>query len=200
MATTLEQLHTAAEWLLAGPQHAASGTIRLRVTDQGIATVADPDLELTVDGLRHDDWDAPYGGRVEALAAAVGIVCRRPEVTYHDPVPGGPETLLDPDPQELAAIFSVYRIGQEALTAFAPQERITLWPEHFDLAIRGGSVNYGVSPGDRYCAAPYAYVGPDEHGDDPFWNAPFGASWIIAPDTDAAAVVAFFARGRELAR
>ena len=35
-----------------------------------------------------------------------------------------------------------------------------LWPEHFDLAIDVDEVNYGVSPGDGYHGAPYAYVGP----------------------------------------
>lgn len=199
MAATLEQLHTAAEWLLAGPQFAASGTVRLRVTANGIATVAAPDLELNGVGLRHDEWTAPYAGTVASLAGAVGIVCQRPEVTYHDPVPGGPDTELRPDQAELEAIFAVYGLGQDALAAFAPGERITLWPEHFDLAVRTGDVNYGVSPGDGFSPTPYAYVGPNAHGRDAFWNAPFGAALPMSKATPVDELTAFFERGRALA-
>ena len=36
-------------------------------------------------------------------------------------------------------------------------------------------VNYGMSPGDGFHAAPYAYVGPWTPREGAFWNVPFGA-------------------------
>jgi hypothetical protein len=77
-----------------------------------------------------------------------------------------------------------------------------IWPEHFDLgtdvAVGGGRANLGVSPGDRFSAEPYLYVGPwsaDRPGDAAYWNASFGAlaTWSEIPEVDAAD--AFFARG-----
>ena len=75
-----------------------------------------------------------------------------------------------------------------------------LWPEHFDIATTLDEVNYGVSPGDDYLAAPYAYVGPwDRDGlDDAFWNAGFGAAAPLDTLGDETAVAAFFAQGRAL--
>ncbi len=66
----------------------------------------------------------------------------------------------------------------------APPSTVQLWPEHFDMALdlgdeaAGTRVNVGGSPGDGFSAEPYLYVGPwqREGLDDPFWNAPFGAT------------------------
>jgi hypothetical protein len=72
-----------------------------------------------------------------------------------------------------------------------------LWPEHFDVAVTVGAVDYGCSPGDTYLADPYLYVGPHERpAPDDFWNQPFGAARTHdrVPDVDAA--VAFFRQGR----
>jgi hypothetical protein len=75
-----------------------------------------------------------------------------------------------------------------------------LWPEHFDVAIRVHDVNFGVSPGDGFCAEPYAYVGvASVPADDKFWNAPFGAAVPLREFSDAPAVAGFFAAGRERA-
>lgn len=198
--TTREQLHTLAEWVLAGPQWAASHTIRLRVIGPRISTVAEPDIMLTRHGLNHDGWYVPYTGTVDQVAASAGLVCRRPDLQYRDPVPGGPDTELDLDPDALSRILRVYCHGAEALATFAPGSKPVLWPEHFDLAIRLDDVNYGVSPGDSYSPEPYAYVGPDSHDDDPFWSVPFGALQVVDPDTEGttAAIAAFFEQGRAL--
>ena len=40
----------------------------------------------------------------------------------------------------------------------APQ----IFPEHFDLGVTAGAVNYGFSPGDDAIPTPYVYVGPHE--------------------------------------
>jgi hypothetical protein len=75
-----------------------------------------------------------------------------------------------------------------------------LWPEHFDVAVTEGEVNYGVSPGDDYHPMPYAYVGPWTQRTGSFWNAPFGAVRGLDPRHDvdelAADVVAFLTEGR----
>lgn len=204
---TREQLHVIAEWVLAGPQYAASGTIRLRVIGTTIATTTFPDILVDRHGLNHDGWYVPLSGTVEQVAASVGLICQRPDVEYRDPVQGGPDTILNMDAAALHRILRVYACGERALHEFAPQVRAVLWPEHFDLAIRLDDVNYGVSPGDSYSDEPYAYVGPNSHDDpdafgtEPFWNAPFGAVIPVDPDDPEQAVrtVAFFREGQALA-
>ena len=65
-----------------------------------------------------------------------------------------------------------------------------IFPEHFDLGITAGPVNYGFSPGDDAIAEPYVYVGPHQlpppAGD--FWNASFGAyrTWSQVTNTQQA--------------
>jgi hypothetical protein len=76
---------------------------------------------------------------------------------------------------------------------------VVLWPEHFDLGISAGPINYGASPGDCHVLEPYLYVGPHEGpppGDPEFWNAPFGAARTIHQIGTAADAAAFFRDGR----
>jgi hypothetical protein len=87
------------------------------------------------------------------------------------------------------------------LAAFAPAETPVLWPEHFDVAIRVGDVNYGVSPGDSFVTEPYAYVGVGQvPAGDAFWNAPFGAARPLRELEGAGGTAAFFGEGRERVR
>jgi hypothetical protein len=74
-----------------------------------------------------------------------------------------------------------------------------LWPEHFDLAVGVDEVNYGVSPGDAGHPLPYAYVGPWEPREGPFWNAPFGALEEGDELPDVAALAEFLRAGRSAA-
>ena len=74
-----------------------------------------------------------------------------------------------------------------------------LFPEHFDVGITAGAVNYGASPGDADIQLPYAYVGPHSgpaSGDD-FWNASFGAFRSLEEIGSADAALAFFLAGHE---
>jgi hypothetical protein len=71
-----------------------------------------------------------------------------------------------------------------------------LWPEHFDVGIRVGDINYGVSPGDTYLGEPYAYIGVDPVPADSFWNAPFGVTRPMTDFVDAGALREFFSDGR----
>lgn len=192
-----EQLHLVAEWLLAGPQYATSNTIRLEAGGGAIATVADPAVSITAAGLTFNGMTAPLRGTLTQLGAAVGLPCERPDVVYHDPVPGDIDAPLNAEPEAYQTVLAVYDIAAEAMDSFC-EEAPVLWPEHFDLALRQSDVNFGVSPGDASSAQPYAYVGPDVFDSNPFWNATFGASLAIDPDDPEAVakVLAFFETGR----
>jgi hypothetical protein len=195
LARTRRALHAIAEQLMAGPQYRASGTIRLRVRDDGFGTVADPDVrvdgkELVVNGQRV----IISGATIAAIAGQTGLDPGPPEGVY--PVRSEAfDGKLRIDVVIAAKFAEAFSVGDAALRALAPHEEPVLWPEHFDVAIRLDDINYGVSPGDDYLSEPYAYVGVDPVPSAPFWNAPFGAARPLAelPGTDA--VVAFFEEG-----
>ena len=185
---------------MAGTQHRHSDTVRLTAGDGRISTTKEPPISITEAGLLYGGATYPLTGSVADLAAAASLQAIRPDVEYHDVVPGTAQSMLTASPEALAQVLTVYTIGAKALQAFSDEVAV-LWPEHFDLAIRENAVNYGISPGDSYSDAPYVYVGPDEVGSDPFWNAPFGAVHLIEL-TDPAAVqktLEFLRRGRDLA-
>jgi hypothetical protein len=74
LVETRRALHAVAEYVLAGPQYRASGTIRLRVTPGGFATVSRPDLRVEVDELVAGTQRIPLNGSTAtALAAAGGV-------------------------------------------------------------------------------------------------------------------------------
>ncbi len=195
MTATRRALHSVAESLLAGPQYRASGTIRLRVSDGGFATVAEPELrvdgrELVVAGERFD-----LDGRTLAdVAALTGLDAGAP-ASYQSSTTVADEP-LHVDAIDAARLAEALAIGDAALRRFAPGEEPVVWPEHFDVAIRIDDVNYGVSPGDDSIDEPYAYVGAEPVPGDAFWNAPFGAARPLATLAGADAVVAFFSEAR----
>ena len=196
LTRTRTALHGIAELLLAGPQYAASGTIRLRVLPAGIATVAQPDLrlegaELVGVGGRH-----PLTGTYAEVAAAAGITPRQLDDVYRDRAEVTPDDRIELDPAHLAALTGALALGDAALRAFAPDEEPVLWPEHLDIAISKDEVNYGVSPGDAGVPEPYAYVGPWTPRTGDFWNTSFGAARPMAELTD---VLEFFRTGQSLA-
>jgi len=191
-------LHGVAELLLAGPQHRASGTIRLRVIDGGFATVAQPDLRVVGAWLCVGDQPA---GRLKkitywGLATALDLDLGAPDGLYRDGAGVASGDLVEVDEAAAEVIVAAFAAGEQALRVLAPDSTPVLWPEHFDLGITLDEVNYGVSPGDAHLAEPYAYVGPWERRSGPFWNTTFGAALPLAGLTDAD-VLAFFAEGRE---
>ncbi len=198
MAATRIALHAVAEQLLAGPQYRTSQTIRLRVTDGGFATVAQPDVrvegdELVVGGIRM----GLDGASIAALAAEVGLVAGAPEGVYPPGDAVATDDELHVDVAMAAKLSEAFAVGDAALRSIAPDVEPVLWPEHFDVAVRVDDVNYGVSPGDAYLGEPYAYVGVDPVPSDAFWNAPFGAARPLADLPGVDAVVAFFEAGRD---
>lgn len=194
LTETRLSLHGVAESVIAGPQHRAHGTIRLRVTPGGFGGVKVP---LRVAGTELV-WDgrAPLTGTLGELAAAAGVDLGAPAGIYHDSPNLGADHVLAVDPAAAALLADAFARGDAGLRAFAPSETPVLWPEHFDLAISVDVVNYGISPGDAAHPRPYAYVGPwTPPAQGGFWNAPFGSLRQLDDLPDAAAVAAYFAQG-----
>ncbi|NKQ51268.1 hypothetical protein HFP15_00040 [Amycolatopsis sp. K13G38] len=190
MNPTLRSLHGIAELLLAGPQYRASGTVRLKVTGGGFGTTRQPELRLDGDRLVAGERVVALNGRTYADAAsAVGIEAGAPDGLYADGSAAEPGETIVLEPEITARALNAFALGQRALPAFAPGCEPVLWPEHFDLGIVLGEVNYGISPGDSYSPEPYAYVGPHRPREGAFWNAPFGAA---RPFASAEEIVAFF--------
>ena len=204
LAATRRSLHGVAELILAGPQYRATGRLRLGVVAGGFATTT-LTPPLLVDGSQiagAEGATAAIGGRTpRAIGAELGVVIGRPEGLYADGSGVGPDETLAVDPEQAGVIMGALALGHDALTAFAAGESPVLWPEHFDVAIRVHDMNFGVSPGDGFCAEPYAYVGVSQvPAGDVFWNAPFGAAVPLRALPDASAVAGFFTEGRERAR
>jgi hypothetical protein len=195
LTRTRTALHGVAELLLAGPQYAASGTIRLRVLPTGIATVADPDLRLEGADLVSVHGRHPLTGTYDEVGAAVGVTPRPLDDVYRDRAAVTATDRIEIESAHLATLIEALALGHAALRAFVPDEQPVLWPEHLDVAISRGEVNYGVSPGDPAVPEPYAYVGPWTRRNGDFWNQPFGAAQALSALGTATAVVDFFREG-----
>ena len=190
--------HAVAELVLAGPQHRAAGTIRLRVVPGGFAQVAGP-LRVVGGELLGDGVRVPLRGTVAEVAAAAGVEPGAPSGLYSDHAELGVDDALQVDPVAADSLADWLARSERAMLAFAPDARPVLWPEHFDLGIQWDEVNYGCSLGDAGHPLPYAYVGPWTPRSGPFWNAPFGALRPAAALPDAGALTAFFRAGRSAA-
>ena len=197
-------MHAVAELLLAGPQYARSGTIKLRVTPGGFGTSKTP--EVRIDGgslILEDRTVALHGRTIGDVAADAGLTPHPLGDLYKDAVEVSTDHVLSVEPDAEALIAEAFRVGNAALSAFSSEAEPVLWPEHFDLGISVDEVNYGVSAGDGYLSVPYAYVGPWHVGSPhtaadfsgPFWNAPFGSAHPLTEIDDLAA---YFAEGRRL--
>jgi hypothetical protein len=209
LAGTRESWHRVAEHVLAAGQFAASGTIRLRRSAGGFATTAGVDgRQLAVVGLSLVVSDggirrtAPFS-TVGELAAFAGV---RPSLSgsYSPATSPDLDAPLTGNADSARVLAEWFALGDGALRRFAdeaglPQEPV-LWPEHFDLGITVGEVNYGFSAGDEQISEPYVYVMP--HAGPPtshdFWNAPFGAAITAARIGTTDDAVAFFTQGRAL--
>ncbi len=195
LVRTRRALHAVAEFVLAGPQYAASGTIRLKVTPGGFGTCAAPDLRVEGTDLVVGRARFPLTATCAELAAAVDVEARDLRDVYAD----GPDHPLDDpvsvDPEAVAVIAEAFGRGDAALRALAPDEDPVLWPEHFDLGITLDEVNFGVSPGDGHLDVPYAYVGPWTPREGDFWNEAFGAARPLTELPDVTTLIQFFEQG-----
>ena len=196
-ADTRRQLRGVAESLIAGPQHRASGTIRLAVRPGGFAGVALP-LEVRGTDFVSLNGSVPLVGPVSAIAADLDPGPPDGVYVIVDPLPA--DAVLDLDVAATEWIHRSHYAGGHAIKNVLPDQHPVLWPEHFDVAATEDEVNYGVSAGDDYHRTPYAYVGPWTQRTGPFWNAPFGALYPLNPAHDvdelASHISDFFERGR----
>ncbi len=208
LVTTRRALHAVAEQVVAAKRYATEGRIGLVAVPDGFGT---PDnasgwrVQVQLDELVVIDGDAVRREKlttVRRAAAFVGVEPKAPPV-YRAATPHDPDRPLDIGRDAARVVAEWFALVDAALREMAEEltepTAITLWPEHFDLALTAAEVNYGGSPGDDDHVEPYLYVGPftrplPARGEG-YWNEPFGASIArsAVPDVDAA--VTFFRRG-----
>ncbi|MGZ4781564.1 MAG: hypothetical protein ACXVYL_06660 [Oryzihumus sp.] len=213
LVRTRESLHQVAEHVLAAARKRQTGHFTLRASPGGFCT---PPLEDgRVIAVDHTDLTVTDAGTVHraplttvrAAADLAGITAGFP-TTHGWATPLEPDARLTVDPAAADTLAAWFALGQQALEALVadladehPSEP-SLFPEHFDLGMTAGEVNYGVSPGDAGIAEPYVYVGPfaGPPGQDEYWNAPFGAYRTRAQVTTSDDALAFFRDGRRRLR
>jgi len=200
LVSTRRSLHAVAELVLAGPQLTESDSIELRVTPGGFGTVTAPALFVRDGRLVTADREVVVDGRTAAdVAADCGVSATSLAHVYDGGPKVAPDEVLTVDEGAAATLAGAFALGDAALRAFAPDQRPVLWPEHFDVGITVGRVNYGVSPGDEHRPAPYAYVGPWDVPAGDFWNEPFGAARDLDAFGDAEQLAAWFREGQRRA-
>jgi hypothetical protein len=212
-AETRESLHALAEHVLAAARYHAVGRIGLQVVQGGFATPSFGDDRRTI-GVEATDLVVRAGGQqrrapITTLRAAgefAGVAPGAPSNVYQPATPCDLDAPLVVDADAARRLAGWYALGDQALRRLARElaadqpSEVTLWPEHFDVAIRAGEVNYGASPGDAQVPEPYLYVGPTgldlAATGDGFWNQPFGAArtWRIIGSVEDA--LDFFRQGR----
>jgi hypothetical protein len=213
LARTRDSLHRAAEHLLSATVKRATGRIALLPGATGVRTPQLPDgrvVSLDGDEVVVTGAGPARRARLTTLAetaAAVGLEPGFPWTKHPPGTPYDPHAALHVDPVAATALAGWFVLGHEALTAFAAAVDVAgegptppvVYPEHFDLGLTAGAVNYGFSPGDESIATPYAYVGPHSPpAPDPFWNAPFGAARTWDELTSPALALEFLRAGRAL--
>jgi hypothetical protein len=214
LAKTRESLHALAEHILAAARYHAIGRIGLQVVPGGFATPPFGDDHRTV-GVDGTELVVRAGGQerrtpISTLRVAgefAGVEPGAPSNVYKPATPCNLDAPLLVDPDAARRLADWYALGDAALRRLRleladdqPSDP-TVWPEHLDVAIRAGEVNYGASPGDAQVPAPYLYVGPTgldlTATGDSFWNQPFGAvlTWDDVSSVEDA--VDFFRQGRQ---
>jgi hypothetical protein len=154
----------------------ATGRIGLHATPGGFGTpvFGDDGVQVRVDGTELVVHQAGTERR-GPLTTTAGLARLLGPALLPDPRVD--DELLHVDPAAAAFLAGWYAFGTEVLTELRAgsdprleASEITLWPEHFDVAVELGSeaggqrAAYGASPGDDAHPEPYVYVAP--------WTAP----------------------------
>ena len=197
--STRQALHAVAELLLAGPAFAKDADIRLRATPGGFGVWRQPGPRVDGTDLVIGDRRVPLVGTIASVADAAELVPRNLADVYADVVAVSVDAPLRVSADAAAAVGTAFDHGSKALSAFAPDAEPVLWPEHFDIGISLGEINYGVSPGDTSIEVPYAYVGPWQVPSGPFWNQPFGAARPMTDLPTPQDIIGFFEEGARAA-
>jgi hypothetical protein len=208
-SSTRDSLHLVAARVLGTARMAAVGHMGLVVVPGGFGTpVFDGRRLLVVDGELSDGRRRqPLTDLLDAYAFA-GV---DPDAPLHPALdlPADPAAPLAVDGHAASVLARWFALCQgllDSLRAGAAEGEepsvITLWPEHFDVALESGSAgtraNYGGSPGDDSIDEPYLYVGPHQQRHGAFWNARFGAALTYGEIRSGADAADFLRRGREL--
>jgi len=189
LTSTRRSLHQVAEHVLSAARKRATGREIALVPGEGgvrtpplpdgrVIALIDGDIAVIGDeGVRRAPLTTP-----REAAEFVGTEPGFPWTKHPPGTEYEPHAELVVDPKAAAALAGWFALGEEALLVLAAETTAEqpstpqIFPEHFDLGITAGAVNYGFSPGDDAIPTPYVYVGPhDALTDNPFWNAPFGA-------------------------
>ena len=213
LAATRAGGHRVAEHVLAAALYAATGEITLVPAPGGFAT---PPWGADGRFLEVDGTELVVGGAggtrrtalttIRAVADFAGITPGAPAGVYTPATPLSLDEPLGIEQDAARLLAQWYGIGALAMRRFAAEvpgdepSPAWLWPEHFDLGITAGAVNYGASPGDDQFADPYLYVSPHDGpppGEPAFWNAPFGAVRTFHQIGTEEEAAAFFRDGRE---
>ena len=222
-AASVDAVHAIGEHVLCAVRHAAVGRVGLRPTIDGVATppYGESLRSVGVEGdelVDRSEGDGHAGDRrarittVRAAAEFFGVAAGIPGALWTPVTEPDLDAPLNVDPAAIAVLAQWYAFIDAALGALHEHagrhatllDPLTLWPEGFDLATTGASVNYGGSPGDQFVTTPYLYVGPVDRpfpptpAGDPFWNEPFGASLRYDDIASVDQAVAFFMRGFDL--
>lgn len=186
-AQTRDALHAVAEQLLAAARYRATGRIGLRPTPGGFGTPPYGDGEvLRVDGceLVHARGGQERRAPLTTLTAAsafAGVPLGAPPV-YEAATSLDPDAPLPLDPRAALTLARWYAFAtgilEEIHKSYPQASALTLWPEHFDLAITIGGATLGASPGDNWIAEPYLYASPgdDRHRTGAYAAYPWGAA------------------------
>lgn len=216
-AATTEAVHAIAEHVLCVARHHATGRVGLRPTALGVETPPLGPDERTV-GIEGDELvDRDRRGErrspittVRAAARFVGVEPGVPGRLWTPVTHPDLDAPLVVDPSAVDALASWFTFTAAALSGLAatgaPIEPLTLWPEGFDLATSGAGANFGGSPGDRFIAEPYLYVGPHRQpfpgagagAGAGYWNASFGAALRVGARTGLDDAVDFLVHGYRL--
>lgn len=173
-----------------------SGEIALRVTDDGFATTAGPELRLAGNQIviGTGRW-VPARGTFADVAAALGVTFGRPDLGYPDGSGAVPDDVIILDPTHLHLLLTWFSRSAAALRLLAPDQQPILWPEHFDVAVVIDNHSYGSSPGDDTYPGPYAYVSTPAGDGSPFFNVSFGALRPAEELTSVEDLVVFWREG-----
>jgi hypothetical protein len=228
-AETVRSLHMLAFHVLAPARHAAENRLGLEAAPHGFGTpwFATSEerrrLRMELDELVVESEGTSRRTRPVDLASA----CAFAEVDFqavwyddfHDPPPPmDPTRRLVMDVDAARVVADWFALGSESLTRVSEAAehldpgRLTLWPEHFDIATElghesgGARAGYGASPGDPQHDEPYLYVAPwdKDRAMGTFWNDHTfgGASMprhvVLAAADPTAAAAGFFRRGLDL--
>jgi hypothetical protein len=205
-------VHALAEHVLCTVRYQAVRRVGLLPAPEGVVT---PPFEERVVGLRGLELvDRRPDGERRAPVTTLRAAAEHFGADLGAPPLWTPVTSLDPDAPlavdagDLEVLTAWFTLVGEALAVPAPGTPPTLWPEHFDLAVRIkdpqlGSMTFGGSPGDAEHDQPYLYVLPPSQapdGDRSFWNEPFGASVPYDCIANVGEAAAFFAEAADRIR